>query len=80
MKYLDLTMANEAEIRTILVEAGFTKIRKRYSSGYTPIISGDRGEMTIWVEVATGDYQTAEFIEGKRRDTLGKIEDLGKGQ
>lgn len=59
----------ETEVRQILSERGFTKIRKKYGQRYEPIISADREKdgirgMRVWVHMKSQDYQTA-MSDGK---------------
>ena len=67
---------DEKEIRVILKEKGFEKIRKKYGQRYMPIISADKEGMRIWVEIPTNEYQTSANGEKGKIRTHGKISDL----
>lgn len=67
---------DEQEIRTVLKEKGFEKIRKKYGQRYMPIISADKDGMRIWVEIPTNEYQTSTCIDNGIKRTHGNIKDL----
>lgn len=67
---------DEQEIRKILKEKGFEKIRKKYGQRHMPIISADKDKTRIWVEIPTNEYQTVTHVGDKLERSFGNIADL----
>jgi len=68
----------EAEVRKILSERDFTKIRKKYGQRYEHIISADREKdgMRVWVHLKDQNYQTSRSDGKNIHRTFGSTDKL----
>ena len=62
----------ERDVKERLKELGYEKVRRRWGQGFKVIVSADKGDERIWVELENNSYETC--CKGKR--TSGPINDL----